>query len=762
MANKEVWILSPHHYTILNGIFFRTLTRGCTRQNLSPFSKSPSPSSNRNLGVPTPPESEITPPGHPSTPLRRRHWPNSTCSSPVLAARPISPSARNPLLEDQRDHSACGKGRLALGISRGNGSPLRVRKTRENLRDVRTVHDASSPPAVPVPVPRCACASQHTAENDGPVEQLTNVTGFSEETPVVTPERVQAQAQSQSMLQRHKSASRRMLSKVKSTVVGASRSQQFVREMDGVTESNGLLRRLSGRRKQFVEPHGELPTTAADIGLARDSVDSAIEPYTEGEDFTDISRNGQDIPMRSFTGSTLSSSGMPHLSPPNRRSESRTPDMNSSNSSSPDPEPTPRAGSCHSRLPSLQVAVPYVDVVVNRDCVAVDAAERKDIWVAVVATIRMNSFTFAPAALGSSCATDSRPMGTITSLRLCFKPLGECEVLDVVGQKSLKNLEVGSTCSLFIKVRLRPVESTELNDARVDCDQESLFTELESMIGMLETDLLHVEARYRHSLLPSDSVVTVRCLVKVRRPKASSRWSQIEDIVEDCGVCWVHRKMMAYFRNNYPFERAIRLIERALGRYPIDQEPAQVNQCSTARREGEMENIASRQPSSTGAGSASKPTVIVTDIDSALPSRAPLQDLSDHCSTVPSISQTTKVLQDTSAMRDIEGNSAKQNEIPEPGSPPSIRSTSLVTTNSQSEGEEDTARALWRHIRRSSLSATAQLADPAPNPLDADDRVVVELQRKAIANKRSVGAETLKAWKWERRAIGGSAVAPWL
>jgi hypothetical protein len=57
-----------------------------------------------------------------------------------------------------------------------------------------------------------------------------------------------------------------------------------------------------------------------------------------------------------------------------------------------------------------------------------------------------------------------------------------------------------------------------------------------------------------------------------------------------------------------------------------------------------------------------------------------------------------------------------------------------------------------------------QLAESKPETLtelEANDEVVKELRRKALANKRSVGAETLRAWRWdEKRGQGG--VAPWM
>nr|POE62999.1 hypothetical protein CFP56_03902 [Quercus suber] len=727
------------------------------RQNIPPFQDSPSPSFDRNLSVPTPPESDLTPPGCTLTPLGRRHRRSAPCSSPILTARPLSPSARNPLLEDQRDHSACGKKKLVLGVSCGDGSPLRVRKTRENLRDGVAVHDSSFAHPLPVPVPRCACTLRHGAQSDETAVQLTDMSGLSDTTTLVAPGRTQVQMRSQSMLQRHKSASRRMLSRVKSSVVGASRTQSVGQMSDGITESTGLLRKLSSRRKQRVELDGSSTARAAD------SIDSAIQPYVEGDEVVEIHRESEEIPTRSFTGSTYSSSGMPSTSPPDQISDGVTLDTGFPDSFSPDPEPKPGAGVSHSRASVLQLAVPYVEMLVSYDCVAVDIAEGRDIWIAAVATVHARHFTLPLDRRRPIFTADPWPMGTITSLRLCFKPVGECQVLDVIGQKSLKNLVVGMTCSLFIKVRIYPVSHVGVNSKDINYDQDSLFADLESMIGTVETNVLNVEARYRHSMLPSNSVVTVHCLAKVRRPNAGSRWSQVEDSDANSSVSQVRMQLMAHLNENYSTERATRLIERALGRYITGEEAAPISHGVTAQFAREKASATCCQPPKTASDRANKPTVIVTDIDSVAPSTGAACNTWGRSSTLSCIEKPQAfVLPEHSPRLCGEGNAARQMVASEPAALPMVGPMSLVSMKSRSEDEQDTARALWRHIRRRSLSVTAQLADLAPARLDTEDPKVGELQRQAIANKRSVGAETLRAWKWEGKAIGGSAVAPWL
>lgn len=46
--------------------------------------------------------------------------------------------------------------------------------------------------------------------------------------------------------------------------------------------------------------------------------------------------------------------------------------------------------------------------------------------------------------------------------------------------------------------------------------------------------------------------------------------------------------------------------------------------------------------------------------------------------------------------------------------------------------------------------------------LEASDDVVRDLRKQALANKRSVGAETLRAWRWDGKRSEGGVFAPWM
>ncbi|EGP92604.1 uncharacterized protein MYCGRDRAFT_88949 [Zymoseptoria tritici IPO323] len=105
-------------------------------------------------------------------------------------------------------------------------------------------------------------------------------------------------------------------------------------------------------------------------------------------------------------------------------------------------------------------------------------------------------------------------MGAVPSLRLCYKPLQGTSIIEVLGQKALKNVQLGQRCTMFLKVRIPRIDTSRASLPKDDIDQDSLFAELESIVGTLETEYLHVEARYRNTVLPSDNVQITHQLVR--------------------------------------------------------------------------------------------------------------------------------------------------------------------------------------------------------------------------------------------------------
>ena len=601
-------------------------------------------------------------------------------------------------------------------------------------------------------------------------------------------------------MQRHKSVSRRMLSKVKQGISNRSKATSAIRPIESETS---LLRRLSGRRKQSAD----LERRAQSFEVSRNSVDSTAEEYLHDALTITYPPRG-----RSLTDSTVSINETVGVSPTLRALTpgSVTPDMMtlassaSPKTSSPPPEQTPRPpnksrpSALEDEQNAIEIVIPHIELAVMTDRTAVDAGTAQDIWIAIEATVRSRAARMTVCGVmggrafdahvprpsgqqsgdfGMSTPASTQILGSIISLRLCFKPADRCRVLDIVGQKALRDLQPGQTCSLFIRARVSGIKPQA--DVNSEPDNASIFAELESIVGTLETDLLHVEARYRHSLLPTSNVITVRHTARIRRPRIESRWSMLSPAEDLAASDEVHTKLAIHLADHYSLGKALKLIDSCL-RDEIGRSEAvrQIRQIvvDDIKRPRAVDLGANEGPTQ----SADNPSLVVTDIErvntssasraaSEQFSTAPGTPLSEPQSRVSSNTSTT-----TSALRlppaHIRARTTSLSAITalSPHSPTAIpnnfaSSTTNLPATDLTSNDQDAARELWRHIRRSSLSAK-QIIELAAQPvqqLAASDEVLTELRQQALANKRSIGAETLRSWKWDGK-MGGRGEAPWL
>lgn len=358
------------------------------------------------------------------------------------------------------------------------------------------------------------------------------------------------------------------------------------------------------------------------------------------------------------------------------------------------------------------------------------------------------------------------PMGTIPSLRMCYKPIQGCRILEVLGQKTLKDVRLGQRCSLFLKVQVPRIDTLEPSVQNDATNTDSLFAELESIVGTLETNFIHVEARYRQSLLPSASVVTVRQICNIRRPKSESRWSAISGEGGTSKPEQVRVKLAQFLMMHYPPARALRMIDR----WVVQHSSSESKAVKLIRKDLEVQVSAAeelRGRSISISPGSEKPSVVVTDIDGGLSATSTSNTRTEEWS-LRGTSESSLIM------------ARQENEASATSPKPSIaaaraisaaKTTTAITiaefdqTEQSLEEGEDSARQLWRHIRHHSLSAK-QLADMTPTKLqqlEASDEKIKALRHKALTNKRSIGAETLRAWRWEEGTNeGGGSEAPWL
>lgn len=722
------------------------------RQNLAPLTPGRAGGS---------PDDRCTPPGSASSTLGLRPWQISAFASPPFRA--LSPNSK-PALNRQRDHSACSK----------PDTPLKIRKTRENLRQDNLVTDVAPPCSHLVPdhhdvsgtvnyqaVRDEARAPVRTPSFHSPSSDVTIPTHLAGEYPTAPP--LAPLVHGESRIQRHRSVSRRMLSKVKQGITNRSKPSPVVRPIESETS---LLRRLSNRPRLSTE----VERRAQSFEVSRDSIESSED------DAGDALASAYPHTERSFTNSTVSTGDFPCNAPttPPTAAAPAPFNLNADTSAlqvegSSQGELTPRQPA--KKLVAVvednggkrQIETQYVHLAVSVDRLAVDASTGRNVWVCIEATVRsrttiLNDDVHAAECLNYAAIPNRIQTGSITSLRLCFKPAEGCQVVDIIGQKTAKNLHNGQSCALFIKVHVPAIKQRAAYDS--DEDNGALFNELESILGTLNADLINVEARYRHSLLPHDNVIHVRQTAKIRRPRIASRWS-ILTTPDDMSISdEVHTKLAIHLADNYPPEKALKLIDRCI------RVEATASQAVRQVRQTVLDDV-NRQHAADG---TDKPSVVITDVDmmdTGMPTA--LEKFASTSSRALSQGYAdSERFKNPPLPSDVRRRSTSLSAIPttvQESRSLAAKITSATNLSTLPETQDD-ARKVWHHIRHSSLSAkqAEELATQPVQQLEANDEQLKELRRRALANKRSVGAETLKDWKWSETMAQRTrkAEAPWL
>ncbi|KAK4552029.1 hypothetical protein LTR86_010706 [Recurvomyces mirabilis] len=633
-------------------------------------------------------------------------------------------------------------------------TPLKVRKTRENLRA------NAGYPDIPPP---CVYGTESDSNSMPEMsrESLIPHSDHYQQGASTSTELSPAALRPLLKAERHKSVSQRMLSKVKQGINNRSKASLSVRAIEA---EPSLIRRLSGRRKHISDNERR----AQSFEISRDSVGSIDEC-----DFEGLSREAS-MAGRSLSDYTLATSELmvDYPSTPtqhhNHNPLAQTP--YTSDTSSPQhvfaeaSEQTPRPMSSKPLMTAkTRIIVPSVSVAITLEQATVDCNLRANVWVAIEASIQ----AFIEPSSVSGCGVHSKiphndlnvsdsVVGRISSLRLCYKPVQGCTIVDVIGHKSMKDLKIGQKCSLFVKVRVYeavPRESPMDHD-----DQNSLFTELESLVGTLTTDLLHVEVRYRTSLLPYNNVVTVKSVAKLARPQTESRWSIIGTYKDIEMSEQTHTKLAIYIADTYPAERALKYLDRYLTNELEREEPLkQIRRIIAAEidKNGTVHN---------GVVHETCPTVVVT-ADESKPSMSERPATALSSSSHGSGRKECRYSNTGSDLRTV-SSSAVPLPLLHVHPPLQTSQSAILTTASRIDSPSptnDDARRVWHHIRRSSRSTNLlpSKSEDRIEDLEASDERLKSLRDKALANKRSIGAETLKGWKWDGEVMK-LGEAPWL
>ncbi|THZ76303.1 hypothetical protein D6C84_08838, partial [Aureobasidium pullulans] len=338
----------------------------------------------------------------------------------------------------------------------------------------------------------------------------------------------------------------------------------------------------------------------------------------------------------------------------------------------------------------------------------------------------------------------------LSHVRVSINSAEPCRVERLLTPPRKATLHPGQCTTLFAKVRIPSISERPTADPK---SIEGLFSDLHETLGNVKNELFKADVRYRHSLLPRSTVLRTELACELIRTNRNSQWGSTHE-EEDKDGLEVEIEKAKFAARNYPPDVAIKILHKKFGKFWSGKNGPPI--LHSLREELEFQQKVSAETTKSVAQSSS----------TAIQRQASR-----------STRRTTMHFPDTEALQVF--NTAPSTPTPEESN------TSIATPTSESRSDhgqrpdslviQDEARRIWRHMRRNSrttsgISSASEASSRAESGaqqqqrpqrrgsqesvmdrMAAADTRVNELRLKALQNKRSVGAETLRDFSMMQR-----------
>ncbi|OJD29775.1 haus augmin-like complex subunit 8 isoform x1 [Diplodia corticola] len=445
-------------------------------------------------------------------------------------------------------------------------------------------------------------------------------------------------------------------------------------------------------------------------------------------------------------------------------------------------------------------------------------SENSDLWM-LPRSLSSNSFSqkvsvndsahlISQAADVMSYAREGRVFGSITDLCVDIKPRQGCVVESILGSTSSAKLKAGQTLSALVRVRIPAVITREHAAHNPLTELEDALEGLETLLGETVTDVLTISAHYKQSCFPDNNSITVEQVCTVRRPNPLSEWS-IEPPTDPAAAskaeAKIYRRLIflmatqdppyialdaldAFYRHrrySLPCSGYIEYVRRELV-YQLGATPLFIN--------SEVDGF----PLPASAFSPTLPAVLqVPEIDTSYHAKDVDGPHLRQFASQPHFSfdardslcffTATNVPASRQAQRSVPATPLTDTRSCNPSASPrfsdaldtegtaTAQEGKCTSTSDDAESSSlDEARAIWRHMRRNvSIRASSPSRGTPSWPMGyrslgqrtemAREYRERELKKKALANKRSIGADTLRSLAMGSEAnVSEAGAAPWL
>ncbi|KAF1808703.1 hypothetical protein P152DRAFT_211705 [Eremomyces bilateralis CBS 781.70] len=327
----------------------------------------------------------------------------------------------------------------------------------------------------------------------------------------------------------------------------------------------------------------------------------------------------------------------------------------------------------------------------------------------------------------------------ITDVSICARAGDGCQEQRVVGNTSLRVLRPGQVARLFMQIRVPALEHClHSREHHRKNPADGAFHDLETLLGDIYTDVLNVEVSFRHSLFPNKSRVVIREDARVRRPDNTSFWANSDAAaLSYSNSARIGRKqaiesLASLFAESYSPGKALSDIDELLIEMDYDSSPND----SMGRLRDEL------------------------DYRYRVEHKLPIPELSIHERSLHSVPSYTEVLSIDS--QELLRLSPSVKSVPSVGRSGS-RCTIVhnISHKSSHEGSTtrltpDRARVIWRHMRKDSRGKSPvnvkhlrRRSKDNLKSLGGANSMMLRLKRKALLNKRSIGADSLRSMAFD-------------
>ncbi|KAI9780979.1 MAG: hypothetical protein M1839_006418 [Geoglossum umbratile] len=316
--------------------------------------------------------------------------------------------------------------------------------------------------------------------------------------------------------------------------------------------------------------------------------------------------------------------------------------------------------------------------------------------------------------------------GQLKDLVIYMEPMSNCEVEAVMGETRHRGLSPGQRILVFVKLSVglhsleRPLAPAPGLQGHGVQTSTHLLEQLDAILGQVTTEILKVEVKYKHSLFSVDTNVSETSTVKLRRHFQHSSWNPLlEGQPSGSSESYqsrVQRHLSHFIASNHSPVQALSALEDMFG------EAAALSACPPyfERLREELRHRAWVDARSDG-----------------LQNEAPLDEL-------PTFGHH-------------KSNSERSNAATR-ARHPGVLIANKRPMRMPSKESVDEARRIWLEMRKRARGreSVREFSDCMP----VRDENLMKIAEKALSNKRSLGADTLKSIATSRRKSG--LFAPWL